>query len=79
MPCPGSWEGNSELALLFALNRSSRASRFKFAGSGPSVLSQGSILRVTTIAQRSSESCGTWATSSVPRADSVTPSNRTPS
>jgi hypothetical protein len=34
MPCPGSWEGNSELALLFALNRSSRASRFEFAGSG---------------------------------------------
>ena len=33
MPCPGSWEGNSE-ALLFALNRSSRASRFELAGSG---------------------------------------------
>ena len=41
MPCPGSWEGNSELALLFALNRSSRTSRFKFAGSRTKRLTTG--------------------------------------
>src|SRR3712207_2781380 len=80
MRCPGARKASSDRALLFAAQRTSWTNGLTFSWFRRTRCAgmKACTPWVATRPQRAKESCGARSTSSVFRADNVTPSKRTP-